>query len=281
MRLDQPRPLLHVAVGVLRDRWGRVLVAMRAPDSHQGGLWEFPGGKVDRHEDVGAALARELREELGIEVVRACPLLEVRHDYPDRSVLLDTWEVTCYWGEPAGREGQPLEWLAVDQLCSRAFPAADGPIIEALKLPEHYTYLPRAVPEALRQALAAGRRLFAVPADTDWDQLICCERWCQSMGAQLLRAGGPWLQQPPGATGWHLPAAALCRLSNLPEHARVAADCDHHGHVKRARELGCGFVVVADPPTLSIPFYLPSASGLDLQTARSLGARGLFDQWPC
>ncbi len=280
MAQGQPRPCIHVAVGVLRDPSGRVLISRRAPGSHQGGLWEFPGGKVDDHEDVAAALARELEEELGVEVESANPLLEVRYHYRDRSVLLDTWEVVRYRGRPQGREGQPLDWLAVARLSSRPFPAADLPIIEALQLPQHYTFLAQAAPEALRAAMATGRRLFAVPADGDCRQLLRCECVCRAMGAELLRAGQPLAEQPAGAMGWHLSAASLRQPSALPDGGRLAATCDHDTDVQRARELGCSLVVVDTPPARSIPFYLTAASGYDLQTARALGARGLFDQWP-
>ena len=74
-----PQPV-HVAVGVILDSSRRVLLTRRAADSHQGGLWEFPGGKVEPGESLAVALARELHEELGIRVRRSSPLLEVRHD---------------------------------------------------------------------------------------------------------------------------------------------------------------------------------------------------------
>jgi 8-oxo-dGTP diphosphatase len=68
-----------------------VLIAQRPKGWHQGGLWEFPGGKVEPGEDGCAALQRELREELGIEITIARPLIRVRHRYADRAVLLDCW----------------------------------------------------------------------------------------------------------------------------------------------------------------------------------------------
>jgi 8-oxo-dGTP diphosphatase len=126
---------IHVAVGVLLDVQGRVLVTRRPATAHQGGLWEFPGGKLEPGETVQAALVRELREELGIEVLAARPLLQVRHAYSDRRVLLDVWRIESYHGHPSSVEGQPLDWLLPEQLTERAFPAADRPIIAALRLP--------------------------------------------------------------------------------------------------------------------------------------------------
>ncbi|MEL0038069.1 MAG: NUDIX domain-containing protein, partial [Halieaceae bacterium] len=72
--------VVHVAVGVLVDTEGRVLIARRAPTSHQGGLWEFPGGKVEAHETAIDALRRELTEELGVSVQSASPLMQVDHE---------------------------------------------------------------------------------------------------------------------------------------------------------------------------------------------------------
>lgn len=84
---------VHVAAAVIRDASGKILIARRADTQHQGGLWEFPGGKVEDGEAVQAALSRELQEELGIVVSAARPLIKVQHDYPDKQVLLDVWEV--------------------------------------------------------------------------------------------------------------------------------------------------------------------------------------------
>lgn len=123
---------VHVAVGVVLDEAGRVLITRRASDSHQGGLWEFPGGKVEPGEPLLVALARELQEELGIEMGRTSPLLEIPHDYGDKLVLLDVHVVWDFSGEAQGLEGQPLAWVAPAQLGQYGFPAANEPIIGAL-----------------------------------------------------------------------------------------------------------------------------------------------------
>lgn len=123
---------VHVAVGVVWDDRGRVLVSKRHADSHQGGLWEFPGGKLEAGEDVSAALRRELQEELGICIGDARPLLEIRHDYADKQVLLDVWQVLDFTGVAEGREGQPLRWVPIAELADYEFPAANGPIVAAL-----------------------------------------------------------------------------------------------------------------------------------------------------
>lgn len=125
---------VHVAVGVVQNALGEILISRRADDAHQGGLWEFPGGKVEAGEDVVTALDRELREELGIRIELASPLLEVHHDYADKSVCLDVWLVSCFSGEATGLEGQPLVWCLPEALHQYDFPAANIPILEACQV---------------------------------------------------------------------------------------------------------------------------------------------------
>ena len=125
--------LVHVAVGVILDADNRILIARRSNEAHQGGLWEFPGGKVEALETLQVAMARELREELGIGIGALSPLLEVRHDYGDKQVLLDVHVVRDFTGEAEGKEGQPLRWVTVAELHQFEFPAANVPIVEAVQ----------------------------------------------------------------------------------------------------------------------------------------------------
>ncbi|MDG2460090.1 MAG: NUDIX domain-containing protein [Luminiphilus sp.] len=123
---------ITVAVGVLTDSARRVLVSRRPPHAHQGGLWEFPGGKVDPGESIGEALARELLEELGIVVESSEPLMVLEHDYGDKCVRLDVHRVLHWRGEPRGLEAQPLAWKLPEDLLGWSFPAANTPILERL-----------------------------------------------------------------------------------------------------------------------------------------------------
>jgi 8-oxo-dGTP diphosphatase len=123
---------LRVAAGVLHDACGRVLIAQRPAGRDLAGAWEFPGGKFDDHEEARAALARELREELGIEVEAAEPLLRYRHAHHGRPVILDVWTVSAWRGEPRPLEGQALRWEAVERLLDIGLLEADRPIVEVL-----------------------------------------------------------------------------------------------------------------------------------------------------
>ena len=121
-----------VAAVILAPERDRVVIARRPKNKHQGGLWEFPGGKVAEGEAAEAALHRELREELAISVLQANPLFQVEHDYPDRKVSLDFWQVTEFTGTVCGNEGQTVAWVRPEELVAFDFPAANLPLIEFL-----------------------------------------------------------------------------------------------------------------------------------------------------
>jgi 8-oxo-dGTP diphosphatase len=131
------KSLTHVVAAAVIDPAGRVLIAQRPPGKHLAGRWEFPGGKLEPGEDRRAGLARELREELGITLIAPPrPLIRVRHAYNYGEVLIDTWVVRHYAGEPRGLEGQALRRCTRDELNSVELLPADGPIVAALRLPE-------------------------------------------------------------------------------------------------------------------------------------------------
>jgi mutator protein MutT len=133
------RRTIHVVAGVLIDAADRVLLAQRPEGKHLAGGWEFPGGKLEPGETRYEALVRELKEELGIEVLAAGPLIRARHQYPARDILLDVWVVTEYRGEPEGLDGQALRWCARADLPAAKLLPADRPIVTALRLPQRLT----------------------------------------------------------------------------------------------------------------------------------------------
>ena len=124
---------ISVAVGVLVDTHGRILITRRAKNADQGGLWEFPGGKLELGESVFEALRRELSEELGTDIAGSKPLMTLEHDYQDKQVLLDIHLVREWRGEPRGLEGQPLAWVPAEALTNYAFPAANDAIVARLQ----------------------------------------------------------------------------------------------------------------------------------------------------
>ena len=97
--------VIHVAVGVIINESQQVLIAQRHPNSHKGGLWEFPGGKKEESESIETALKREFAEEIGIEPTKFHPFTKIKYHYPEKTVLLDVWRITEFSGHAEGREG--------------------------------------------------------------------------------------------------------------------------------------------------------------------------------
>lgn len=249
---------VHVAVGAVVNEQGQVLITQRPDHVHQGGLWEFPGGKLEPGETVEMALKRELREELDINITAFRPLIRIYYRYADKPVLLDVWRVEGYRGVPRGVESQPLRWVAPSALVPADFPVADTPIINALRLPS--TYLITGEPEnepdvflrRLNQALARGSRLIQLRAkQLSKGSLLNLYRQAQGMtmsyGATLLLNGSPAQAQAVEAEGVHLTSARLMGLDSrpLPSDQWVAASCHTAEELTHACRIGVDFVVVS------------------------------------
>ena len=124
---------LQVVAGILRDGDGRVLITERIEDGPFQGLWEFPGGKIGAGESLEEALGRELREEIGVQMLASNHLMSLRHEYPDRHVEIDFFLVTQWQNDARGLEGQGLKWVWVAELADVDLLPADLPLIEKLQ----------------------------------------------------------------------------------------------------------------------------------------------------
>lgn len=255
--------LVHVVVAVIRRHDGPqapVLVARRHPGAHQGGLLELPGGKVEQGESPQAALCRECHEELGLTVSATdlVPLIQVRHDYGDRQVLLDAWTVERYTGEPHGREGQPLQWLSPGALQAGNFPAANRGIIRAIQLPGKFLITGQATgnnrAEALRRHLAAapaGLCLFRAPELSEQDYRSECQSMlavCQSLSVPLMLHGDPaHLAHCPGAAGVHLPWRRARALEARPVAAGdwLGVSCHTPQQLAHAEAIGADYATLS------------------------------------
>lgn len=131
---------IHVAVGVIQNSAGQFLVAKRPPGKPLSGLWEFPGGKFNEGETVLQALARELKEELGISVLSATFDFTTDYNYQQKLIKLYICRVESYQGEPRGIEGQLLRWVNLDELKELPVPPANEDIIEKLFLFRNEVY---------------------------------------------------------------------------------------------------------------------------------------------
>ncbi len=248
---------LHVAVAVIRDGNGRVLVSRRSHYVEQGGLWEFPGGKLLAGETPLAGLTREIEEELGITVKSTIPLIKIRHAYVERTVLLDVWEVWAWDGKPYGREAQEVTWLREDALCEFDFPAANAPIITALSLPRvclitPEPYAKRAFLDDLELSLQHGVSLvqlraknlsYAAYRDIARDALAIC----RSHRTRLIINSETQIAREIGADGVHLTADDLQRhtVRPLPPSSLVSAACHQAADLARAERLGVDFALLS------------------------------------
>lgn len=127
-------PKLEIVAGIIRREDGKLLITKRAEGDHLGGVWEFPGGKVEPGESPQAALARELEEEVGIQAIVDPDKLyrEIEHSYPDRELRLLFYTVTDFSGEPDTLEVADLRWIEPRELCEYEFPPADQQLIQDL-----------------------------------------------------------------------------------------------------------------------------------------------------
>ncbi len=135
---------VHVAVGVIisinEQQQTQYFLTKRLIEAHQGGKWEFPGGKVEKGESVAEALARELKEEVAIEVLTCLPLTTINHTYReengvDKKVCLEVFVIDNYIGKPSAQEGQGQGWFSLNELQKLDFPKANDVIIEKLLAP--------------------------------------------------------------------------------------------------------------------------------------------------
>ena len=285
-----PEKIIDVAVGVLLRPDGTVLLGNRPADKPWPGWWELPGGKLEPGETVLEALARELKEEIGILVTQATPWVTYVHTYPTTTVRLAFCRVTGWTGEPQSLEGQALRWVSIDQAqdVPQLLPATYPPL-RWLQLPNIYAISsagsPEQLPEFLKQldlGLSAGIKLFqwrepgwpGGPAQADLQQAFQTTlARCHAHGAQLLvnsvHPEGWWHE----ADGVHLRADDARRLTTRPALAagkRVGVSTHTLDELTLARTIDADFAVLGPVlPTASHPEH----PGLGWDTFARLNAQ--------
>jgi 8-oxo-dGTP diphosphatase len=275
--------LLQVAAGVIKNPQGQILIALRDPTLHQGGLWEFPGGKLEPGETAEQALLRELQEELDIIAHEAAPLITVKHSYPDRHVQLNVFLVENFSGLAKGCQGQPLKWVAPNELLNFSFPAANQPIVTAARLPRCYGIIDDAEPsllmDNLHKLLANGikliqARLKNLPADAADAFIRQAYPLCQQQQVVLLVNSAVADADKLNADGMHLTAAHLMALTERPANIPwLSASCHTLDELNQAQQIGVDFVVLApvlptathpDAPTLGWGCFTELVSQINL-----------------
>lgn len=254
-----PAPLpLHVVAAVIRDPVGSILISYRPAHVDQGGLWEFPGGKLLPGEDRLAGLKRELYEELGIEITQALPLLKIAHRYPSGAVLLDIFEVEQWRGKARGREGQAVRWVSETDLYDFDFPVANASVVIAARLPRVCLITPEPVGarerflDGLCHALQRGIRLVQLraPALSPPDYRNLSKQMlvlCREYGAQLMLNAPAELCAEVGADGVHLNVERLRKASKRPvaRDLLLSASCHNAEEIDLAEHLGVDFLYIS------------------------------------
>ena len=291
--------MIEVAAAVIERPDGTFLLAQRPPGKVYAGYWEFPGGKVEPGEAAEQALARELHEELGIDVERAYPWITREYVYPHGHVRLHFFRVRAWRGEPHPREDQAIAWQASDGAMASPMLPANAPVLAALSLPHEYAITDAArmgtapMLEALERRLEHGLRLVQV-REPELD-----ERARELFTAQVIglshRYGCKVLVKSAhaNADGLHCTAADLARMPVRPAGI-AAASCHTRDELERATALGFDFAVVG--PVLekrdmrplgweqfaalirgaSIPVYaIGGLNSTDMERAWRAGAHGI------
>lgn len=258
-------PVTEVAAAVLTQPDGRVLLAQRPAGKPYAGYWEFPGGKVEPGESLDAALARELHEELGIVVTRACRWITRVFEYPHATVRLNFFRVFAWQGEPHPHEGQVFSWQLPNAVGVTPLLPANFPIVKALSLPpvlgiSHAeslgvdTFLAR-----LDVALANGLRLIqlrdkSLPDDVRLQLAHATVRRAHLHGARVLVNGPPELARAAGADGVHLDSSAAAALSARPDCEWIGVSCHNAAELGHAAALDADFALLSPVlPTLTHP----------------------------
>ena len=299
--------MVEVAAAVILRADGSFLIARRPPGKVYAGYWEFPGGKIEPGEPAAGALARELHEELGIDVVRAYPWITRVHAYTHATVRLNFFRVLEWSGAPRPQEAQTIVWQRPDAPVAQPMLPANAPVLASLALPHVYaittaeTLGAEAMLGRLEQGLARGLRLVRirdktmVPADRaefTRTAVLLAHRY----GARALVNSDVVLARAVGADGVHVTARELMSLAERPP-GLVAASCHDAGQLARAMRLELDFALVGPvKPTASHPAASPMGwsrfaelargasvpvyaiggmSAADLEDAWRAGARGV------
>lgn len=255
--------LLSVVIGIVKDEEGKIFITRRHDTLHLGGLWEFPGGKVEHGEMFNTALARELREEIGIEVISSMPLISFQYTYSERSVHLHVFEIIEYTGKAQSQLGQGWIWVERHELQNYIFPAANRMILMALYLPPFYAILNDDCEDLLsrlQHLLDQGITLIQARLKTLTETQVrefleVAHPLCNEQGALLLVNSGTIKAVEMPCDGVHLTSSDLVTWDSRPENLHwLSASCHNQEELQHAEKIGVDFVVLS--PVLKTETHL-------------------------
>ena len=257
--------IVEVAAAVILRADGAFLLARRPEGRVYAGWWEFPGGKIEAGEPASAALARELHEEIGIDVTQSWPWLTRVFTYAHATVRLHFFRVTHWTGEPHPREGQQLAWQRIGEPMVEPMLPANAPILASLALPPEYAISAAAAlghdefMRRLERRLQGGLRLLQMREKglARNEALKLARQACliaHRHGAKVLVNGDLALAQEAGADGVHFTAQQLLRLDSRPQGLLAGASCHDKAELAQAMRLELDLAVLGPVrPTASHP----------------------------
>ena len=237
--------MIQVAAAVIQRPDGSFLLAQRPAGKVYAGYWEFPGGKIEPGEPAHAALARELHEELGIDVRRSYPWITREFVYPHGHVRLNFFRVLEWRGEPHPREDQAIAWQAPEGAMASPMLPANQPVLASLALPHEYAitdavrYGTATMLSLLEGRLRQGLRLVQVREPG----LENRDAFTRQVIGLARRYGCKVMLKTEGGDGRHYTAAELSRLDERPKGGLAAASCHTRQELERAMMLGMDFAV--------------------------------------
>jgi len=303
---DETMLPIEVVAAVIRDSDGKILIAQRPANKHQGGKWEFPGGKVEKGESRRSALIRELNEELDIEIGHSTRLISVYHEYEDKAVYLDVYDVCQWQGTAVGKEGQAVKWVSPSALDDFEFPAANRSILTAAVLPRKLKMLGSATDASEYKQnfitqIELGHRLFLQVFDEKSESFKLYQdnvNWLLDTAASnqvaiVFEAPPPLVRSDYGI---HLSSDELLTIQEKPVASYVSASCSTPEELFKAQRLALDYVLIgpvlmgnADgkkpigwpmfqslSSRVNIPVYAYGGVGAkDIDLAREYGAQGI------
>lgn len=303
--MQQNNKTIKAVVGILRNADGEILIAERRQDQFMGGFWELPGGKIETGESNEASLARELKEELNVDICAPSLMHTMCYQYPEKTVYLWIYTIDSFDGEARGAEGQNIIWCPAEKLNDFNLLPTMKAIIHKICLPAYYWITPENEPEeALLEQLHAhidnGSKLVQLRAKTALN-LSFVERFyqaCQDAGVKLiLNTINKTFSEP--CDGWHLTTQELLSLSDRPCATDKLLGASTHNliELEHAETVDVDYISIAPvEPTKSHPdrapfgwdkarelveisnlpvYLLGGMSTQNLQRAHSINAQGI------
>ena len=247
---------IHVVLGIIVNSRNEVLLSKRHINVHQGGLLEFPGGKVNKNELPSNALKRELLEEVNVHVDKVSPLIQIPYTYSDHKVFLDVYLIKEYSGVIQANEDQEIFWNKIDTLNVKDFPEANIGILNALQLPKVFPITPEYETDSKflnsfeKVVVREGTEIIVLRChkldSLKYAKLVKkCIGLCKKNNVKLILNRDENIINSPEVSGIHLTSKHLLSTTKKPINYKiVGASCHNVKEVKHANNLKLDYIFI-------------------------------------